>query len=121
MIVRFASLAVLLTIAFNAMAHDTKGPHGGRLTDADTYHMELVIKSDVIEIFISDTNERPLASSGFSAVALLAAGGKSQRTVLTPVESDRLAGKLSIAFSSEPKGIVQLTSPDGKTSQAKFN
>lgn len=121
MIFRFLSLAVALSTAFSAMAHDATGPHGGRITDADKYHLELVTKSDVVEIFVSDANERPVASTGFSGVALLVSDGKSQRIILAPADGDRLVGKLPQVFSSEPKGIVQLTAPDGKTSQAKFN
>ena len=121
MIVKILSLATILTMSFSAMAHDARGPHGGRLTDAEIYHLELVTRNDVVEVFVSDTNERPLPSAGFSGVAILVADGRSQRVVLTPADGDRLVGKLSQVFSNEPKGIVQLTAPDGKTSQAKFN
>lgn len=104
-----------------AWAHEAKGKHGGRITDAGSYHVEMVVKSDTIDVFISDASEKPVAASGFKGTAILVAGGKSQRVVLTPVDGTRLSGTATAALPNQPKGVVQLTAPDGKTIQAKFD
>jgi hypothetical protein len=114
-------IGALLTWSGSAWAHDAQGPHGGRITDAGLYHVEMVVKSDVVDVFISDASEKPVAASGFKGTAILVAGGKSQRVVLVPVDGARLSGSAAAAWPSQPKGIVQLTAPDGKTIQAKFD
>ena len=110
-----------LTWSGAALAHEAKGKHGGRIVDAGSYHVEMVLKSDTIDVFISDASEKPVATSGFKGTAILVVNGKSQRIVLAPVEGTRLSGSATAALPEKPKGVVQLTSPDGKTSQAKFD
>lgn len=118
---RYLLIGALLAGAGSAWAHDAKGTHGGRVTDAGAYHVEMVVKSDVVDVFISDAGEKPVATSGFKGMAILVAGGKSQRVVLEPVEGGRLSGSAAAALPNQPKGVVQLTAPDGKTIQAKFD
>lgn len=114
-------LAVVLTCTLPAFAHDAKGPNGGRTTDAGTYHVELVTRQNIVELFVSDTGEKPIPPAGFKALAILVVEGKPQRITLEPSEQGRLTGKASMTMSAAPKGVVQLTSPDGKTVQAKFD
>ena len=113
-------IGALLISSGSAWAHDVKGKHGGRITDAGAYHVEMVVKSDTVDVFISDQSEKPVAASGFKGTAILVAGGKSQRVVLAPVDGARLSGNAT-ALPNQPKGVVQLTGPDGKTVQAKFD
>lgn len=121
MYAKYLLIGALLISAGSASAHDHKGMHGGRITDAGTYHLEMVVKSDTVEVFISDESEKPVAASGFKGTAILVAGGKSQRIVLAPVDGLRLSGSATAALPNQPKGVVQVTGPDGKTSQAKFD
>ncbi|WP_291869435.1 hypothetical protein [Bradyrhizobium sp.] len=79
------------------------------------------MKADVVDVFISDANEKPVATAGFKGTAILVAGGKSHRVVLAPVDGTRLSGSAPAALPSQSKGVVQLTGPDGKTIQAKFD
>lgn len=118
---RIFLVVVLLAGSVPALAHDAKGPNGGSITDAGSYHIEMVAKSDVVDIFISDTNEKPISSSGFKGMAILVVEGKSQRITLEPVGTARLSGKAASVLPAQPRGVVQLTAPDGKTAQGKFN
>jgi hypothetical protein len=45
----------------------------------------------------------------------------SAQIVLEPVDGARLSGSATVALPNQPKGVVQLTAPDGKTIQAKFD
>lgn len=113
----FAALA----FAFPAAAHDVgKGPNGGRIADAGNYHLELVARGDALEAFLTDAAEKPLAPTGFKGTALLVIDGKTQRVLLEP-SGNRLSGKAVITLPASPKGAVQLTAPDGKTTSARFN
>ena len=111
----------VLTWSSAASAHEAKGKHGGRIADAGSYHVEMVVKSDTVDVFISDASEKPVAISGFKGTAILVVDGKSQRILLAPVDGTRLSGSATAALPNQPKGVVQLTGPDGKTIQAKFD
>ena len=121
MYARYLLIGVLFTWSGTASAHDAKGMHGGRVVDAGSYHVELVVSSGAIDVFISDGSEKPVAASGYNGMAILVADGKSQRVVLTPVGGVRLSGTATAGLPNHPKGVVQLTAPDGKTIQAKFD
>jgi hypothetical protein len=121
MYARCLLIGALLTLSGSVWAHDAKGTHGGRIADAGSYHVEMVVKSSVVEVFISDASEAPVAATGFKGTAILVAGGKSQRVVLAPVDGVRLSGSATAALPDRPKGVVKLTAPDGKTAQAKFD
>ena len=71
-------------------------------------------------VILSDLNDKPVASAGFKAHAILIVGGKTQRFALEPADGARLAGKAPVAIPAGTKGVVQLTAPDGATAQAKF-
>jgi hypothetical protein len=114
-------IAALLTCSGSAWAHDAKGTNGGRIRDAGPYHVEMVVKSDIVDVFVRDASEKPVAASGFKGTAILVSGGKSQRVLLAPVDGARLSGSATVAFPDQPKGVVQLTAPDGKTIQARFD
>ena len=111
-----------LTLAAPAIAHDVaKGANGGRVAEAGSYHVELVAKNTRVEVFLTDANDKPISAGGFKGVAILLVSGRSQRIPLTPEGDTRLTGHAGAALPAEPKGAVQLTAPDGKTAQARFN
>lgn len=96
-----------------------KGKNGGQMTEAGDYHVELVVKGDTIEVYVADHDDKPVAVSGFKGVAILSAGGKSQRITLDAGDG-KLTGKATGALPAQPKGVVQITPPGGKTASAKF-
>jgi hypothetical protein len=111
-----------LIVALSASAHDVvKGPHGGRVVEAGDYHVELVAQQSLLEVFLTDVSDQPVTPAGFKGVAILVIGGKSVRVTLEPIDGTRLAGKAAGGLPAEPKGVVQITSPGGKTAQAKFH
>jgi len=118
---KFLFAAAMLCWSASASAHDLKGTNGGWVADAGPYHVELVSKSDKLELFVSDANQKSIPATGFKAIAILIVDGKSQRIALEPVGSALLSGTAKVALPAHPKGVVQLTGPDGKTAQAKFD
>ena len=118
------SILALLTALFLSSAvwaSEMKSHHGGRLAEAGEYHVEMVAKGDVVEVYLADHNNKPVSAAGHKAVAILVADGKSQRIVLEPAGDTKLSGKASSALPSLAKGVVQITPPKGKTVQARFN
>ena len=111
-----------LIVALPAFAHEVaKGPHGGRVVETSEYHVELVARDTLVEVFLTDASDKPVAPAAFKGVAILVIGGKSARVALEPTDYTKLSGKSAVAVPAEPKGVVQITAPGGKTTQAKFN
>ena len=123
MIRRALALALALAmIATPAFAHEPrKGPNGGLLVDAGVYHIEIVSSGMTIDVFVSDSADKPVAAQGFKATVVLAVAGKSMRVLLTPGGGSRLTGQSESMLPANPKGAVLLTAPDGKTAQARLN
>lgn len=114
--------ALMLTVAASvAAASDVKPQHGGRVAEAGDYHVELLTKNDVVDVFLADHNNKGVATAGYKGLAVLNIEGKSQRIVLSPAGKSRLSGKASGNVAGAPKGVVQITQPNGKTVQARFN
>lgn len=113
-------IAALLAAALPAAAHEaTKGPNGGRVVEAGPYHAELVVEAKTIAVYLTDAADKPVPAAGFKGVAILTVGGKAQRIELAPQEN-RLAGSSPVAVPAAVKGVVQLTAPDGKTAQGRY-
>lgn len=118
---RYLALGIALLAALPAYAHQPKASHGGRIAEAGPYHLELVAKDTVIEVFLVGENDRPVDPKGFKAVAIFNLGGKAERITLAPSEKNNLSGTAATALPADPKGAVQLTAPDGKTATARFD
>lgn len=114
------ALAFVLAIA-PAFAHDNKGPNGGRVKDLGPFHAELTANGSRVELYVTDTANKPIAVDGYKGLAVLAVGGKSERIDLAPTTGNKLTGTSTVAIPPNAKGVVRLNGPDGKTSQAKFD
>ncbi len=117
--IRVILVALALVIAQPALAHDGKGPNGGRVADAGNHHVELIIGADAISVFLSDANGKPLAPTGFKALAIVNHGGKTQRIALTGAEG-KFSGRAEAPLPNNAKAVVQLTAPDGKIASGQF-
>ena len=121
MTIRTLIIAAALLASGVAQAHEPrKGPNGGTLVDAGAHHVELVTAGSEVRVFVSDVADAPIAPDGFKGTAVLLVGGKPARIKLAPT-GPFLSGTMAAPSEGPVKGAVQLTGPDGKTSQAKFN
>lgn len=105
-----------------ASAHEpTRGPNGGLQVDAGDYHAELVVDgSTSVAVHLADAAGKPVPTDGFKANAIFIIDGKPQRFTLQPAGAFKLAGTAPVGVSAQAKGAVQITTPDGKSAQAKF-
>jgi hypothetical protein len=95
------------------------GKNGGQMVEAGDYHVELVTNDGIIDVYVSDHDDKPMPIAGYKGLAILSIGGKSQRIVLE-TGVGKLTGKAGGALPKQPKGVVQITPPGGKTVSAKF-
>ena len=116
-------LAVALALAsIPAFAHEPrKGPNGGELVDAGSYHIEVIGKGTTIEVLISDARDKPVPAAGFKALAIVVVDGKTQRIALEPSPDGKKLIGTALAPLTAIKGAVQVTDKDGKTSTGRIN
>jgi hypothetical protein len=116
------ALATILLTALPTAAHEVeKGPNGGRVVEAGAHHVELVVRENAVNVFVTDASEKQVSINGFKGVAIFTISGKAQRITLEPKEGTRLSGTSPVALPAEPSGVVQITAPDGKTAQGRFH
>jgi hypothetical protein len=122
-LMRTTALALAFTLlASTGFAHEPrKGPNGGDLVDAGAYHVEIVGKGSAVEVFVSDSLDRPLSATGFKALAIIVIDGKTQRVSLTPANDGKMLSGVAPAPIKAIKGAIQLTDKDGKTTTGRVN
>lgn len=114
-----AALVVGTALSSGVLAHEAKGMHGGRVVDAGSYHVELVVAGPDISVFVTDSADKAVDPTGFKGSAILVSGGKTHRVSLA-VDGAKLIGKAEAALGADTKGVVQLTLPNGATAQGQF-
>jgi hypothetical protein len=114
--------SIALMVAMPAIAHAPKPMHGGRIVPAGSFHVELVAQDNAVSIHLVDHDDKAVTMKGYKGVAILTVGCKSERVVLEPSEDAKLmAGKAAVALPKQPKGVVQITPPNGKVVSARFD
>jgi hypothetical protein len=121
MMLKYFIAVVLAAAAMPAFAHEGKGPNGGRVVEASPYHIELVTEDQLLAVYVTDSDEKPVVVTGFKGTAILVVDGKSQRIPLSADQASRLTGTPAGKLPAEPKGVVQITAPGGKSVQGRFN
>ena len=104
-----------------ALAHEGKGPHGGRLADTGTHHLELVVTNDTIDVFVSTKASAPVPVTDLTGLAIVIADGASSRIPLVASGSEKLTGKASAKLAPDTKSVVRVKLADGQTIQASFD
>ncbi len=117
---KMLSVLTALAITAPALGHDAKSLHGGRIVFAGNFHVEMVAKGETIEIYLINHNNKQMPLDGYKGLAILSVDGKSQRIALEGADGTKLLGKVAGNLPDQPKGVVQITPPGGKTISAKF-
>jgi hypothetical protein len=117
-----ALFGALLLLPAAVLAHEPrKGPNGGDLVDAGTYHIEVVGKDTVVEVYVSDSLDRPLKASDFKALAIMVIDGKTHRIPMEPTADGSKFTALAPAVITRVRGAVQLTDSTGKAATGRVN
>jgi hypothetical protein len=114
-------ITALALAPLGASAHAPKvGQNGGPQEDAGSFHVEIVPKGIVLQVYLKDHSDKAVSSNGFKGTAIFVINGKAERITLTPTGENQLKGTSSVDLPAVPKGAVQITTPTGSTVQAKF-
>ena len=119
---RPAILAVLLSFsavtAIAAGAHDHTPKNGGVVVETKAGDMEIVAKSDRIQIFISD-HGKAMTLEGAKAKVTLLNGGEKVEAELTAA-GDKLEAKGTFKVTKGTKGIAVVTLTGKPAVTARF-
>ncbi len=113
-------------IGANAFAHTDemlatmKAPHGGQLKMAGPYHLELVVKPGLVEVYVTDHGDKQIASQGGRGSVTLLSGGKKTLVKLSPAGGNLLQGKGSFQIKPDMKAVVSVMMPGQPAQQARF-
>jgi hypothetical protein len=118
-------LILALAIAVSPLAvsaHEmAKGPNGGPVVDSAGHHVEMVAKGSELVLFLTEADDKPLASAGTkNARAIVQDGGKTATVQLQPAEPNKLVGALAQPLGSGARVVVSATMADGHAVQARF-
>src|SRR5262245_10904909 len=118
------ALALIVPLALTGTAsaqhaHGNKGPNGGQMEDVAGVHAELVISGSTITINILDEDNKPVATKGFVASALVARGSERETVALVPSGEAALQGDAKESVAGDA-GTVTVKTVAGKTGQARF-
>ncbi len=105
-----------------ALAHEVaKGPNGGPVIDSAGHHVEMVAKGTELVLFLTEADDKPLASAGTkNARAIVQDGGKTATVPLQPAEPNKLVGALTQPLAPGVRVVVSATMADGHTVQVRF-
>ena len=94
--------------------------HGGQAFEAGDYHLEWVSKGEIVEVYLTDHDNKAVSATGHKGIAIILVNGKAQRIPLEPDGQNRLSGKAPSSLPTSVNGVVQVTRPNGKTLQGKL-
>ena len=112
---------VLLAAPVSASAH---GPaptpaYGGQVQEVSEHWVELVVRGDVMTVYVNEQDRKPLATTEWNGKATVLMAGKSEAVTLTPAGPNSASGKLSAPVSGRITAVLQLTI-DGKLATVRF-
>lgn len=104
--------------AYAGPGHELKPAHGGVIVEAKDIDVELVAKSDILAIYLSD-HGKPLSSEGGNAKLTILNGSDKKEYELLPVGGRfELKGAFSVPKGSKAIAVIRLKS---KVITARFN
>ena len=117
------TLIAAFALAGSAVAqhgHGDKGPNGGPMEDVAGVHAELITSGNTITLNIFDEGNKPVATKGFTALALVVRGSERETVTLVPAGENALTANAKKAVGTGATVTVTLKTAAGKSGQARF-
>jgi hypothetical protein len=83
-------------------------PHGGLLATTGAYDVELVLKPDRVQVFVTDHLDKPMNTQGITGTANLRVKGKEAQRVQLRVVDDRLEGAAVVPVDAPVTVMIML-------------
>lgn len=118
-----ALLAALLVSSPGLAQHshgNQKGPNGGLMEDVAGVHAELVATGNTVTVNIFDESNKPIATTGFTASALIVNGSERETVTLAPSGENALKGDAKKPVAKGAAVTIMVKTAAGKSGQARF-
>lgn len=113
--------AILFAFSFSAWADGPAvGPNGGQMRDAGKYHLELVVRSAALTLYVTGTKGAKVATRGATGSATVLAGKQTFSVKLEPSGENALAGSGGFQAVPNMKVVVSVRLPGQSPVQARF-
>lgn len=108
-----------------ALAHAGTGPHGGPVTDAGPYYVELLVKDGQLRLFaFDDKSDAPVSAKNAHGTATVLIGDKKDTVELAPAgagqDDNLLTGPLAAA-GPDTRIVIILHYPGQPSIIARFS
>lgn len=119
-------LMFALAFAAPAMAHSDskfiKGPNGGHIIDAGggAQHWELVANGGELTLYVTDSAEKPVDTTGGSAEGKVLVGGKNHTVTFAPAGGNTMKATGDFVAAKGMKVILKTDGVGGKSFQARL-
>jgi len=125
MFVRMVAACLVLVWSAVASAHQGTGPHGGPVSDAGPYYIELIAKENQLQVFVfDDKTNSPVQTGKASATATVLAGEEKQTVTLRPgppgADDNVMIGQLAKNAEAGMRIVVLIQFPDRPSLVARF-
>jgi len=126
---RLQALILGVTVAFSSAvsAHTDEyldtvaAPHGGQLRMAGGSHYELVVKSEALQVYVTDHAGNPTPVKDASGSAIVMAGAQKQSITFQPKGDNLLEGAGKFDPSQPLKAVVNIQLSGQEAQQARFD
>lgn len=118
-----SSALVALSLGFPAFAgtdHDHGPRYGGIAKEVSNITYELVVKADLITLYVSD-HGKPISTDGAKAEATIYAGNEKTAVTLEPAGENRLAAKGSFKGGVGVRVALTVTLAGKSQDKVTFN
>jgi hypothetical protein len=121
---KYAS-AFLIALAFVASAsaqhkHGDRGPNGGPMEDVAGVVAELVVSGTTVTLHVYDESTNPVATTGFTASALIVSGPDRETVSFAPSGANSLYAQVKKPVGTRATVTITLKTGAGRSGQAKF-
>jgi len=123
----FRMFAASLVLVWPAIvsAHQGTGPHGGPVSDAGPYYIELIAEENQLRVFVfDDKTDGPIQTGEASATATVLAGEEKQTVTLRPgppgTDDNLMVGQLAKNAETGMRIVVLIQFPDKPSLVARF-
>lgn len=106
--------------AFAGAGHDHGPKHGGLVREAGAITYELVAKSDVLTLHVSE-HGKPVPTQGAKATLMLIAGNDRTTIALEPADENRMVAKGNFKIGVGVRAALTVTLAGKDEAKVNFN
>jgi hypothetical protein len=109
--------AVFMSPVYSSPGHDHKPLHGGKVFEAKEFDIELVAKSDSIELYVRDHGKPISLSGGIVNLTILNGAEKKDFELKPETDKFKISGSFDMRKGTRVVAIIRLS---GKVVTARY-